>query len=239
MSTAKLKHDLVGRPSSDVPTTWINSGNYVNSVASEVNAFAQKALSTLPENGDEKTKAIRLFDAVRDDIRYNPYQLSFAENEYQSDYIANLGAAYCVPKAILLAACLRSIGIPAGVGFADVKNHLNSAKLADVMETNLFMYHGYVALRLGDETFKVTPTFNQELCERFGVRAIEFDGASDALFHEFDADKRQHMEYVKDRGIFEDPPIPQILEDMAIVYPKMKQISDGAVPVSADPEFAA
>jgi hypothetical protein len=53
-----------------------------------------------------------------------------------------------VPKAILLAATLRASGIPAAVGFADVRNHLNSPKLTKLMETDLFIYHGYVAFGL-------------------------------------------------------------------------------------------
>jgi hypothetical protein len=48
-----------------------------------------------------------------------------------------------------------------------VKNHLNSPKLSDLMETDLFIYHGYVALWLKGRMFKVTPAFNTELCQRF------------------------------------------------------------------------
>ena len=76
----------------------------------------------------------------------------------------------------MLTAALRAAGIPAAVGFADVKNHLNSPKLADLMGTDLFIYHGYVALWLNGRMFKVTPAFNTELCERFGVRQLIFDG---------------------------------------------------------------
>ena len=80
------------------------------------------------------------------------------------------------------------------------------------MGTDLFIYHGYVALWLDDRLFKVTPAFNTELCERFGVRQLIFDGKSDALFHEFDTSSHRHMEYVNDRGWFADPPIGQLLQ---------------------------
>jgi transglutaminase-like putative cysteine protease len=36
----------------------------------------------------------------------------------------NSGRGWCVPKATLLAACARVIGIPARVVYADVRNHL-------------------------------------------------------------------------------------------------------------------
>jgi len=230
--------DVMGLPSSDVPDTWTKSTEYVDFENLSVKAFVSKALKGM-DDGSDTDKAICLFNAVRDDMRYDPYQLGFIADEYKASYVAELSGAYCVPKAILLAACLRSVGIPAGVGFADVKNHLNSAKLADLMETDVFSYHGYVALKLGGQTFKVTPTFNRDLCERFGVRAIEFDATADALFHEYDAEKRKHMEYIKDRGIFENPPMQEILQDLGEIYTKMKAMRDSELQLEEDPEFAA
>ena len=126
-----------------------------------------------------------------------------------------------MPKAILLAASLRAAGIPAAIGFADVRNHLSTEKLTELMGTDLFIYHGYVQLWLGDETYKITPAFNMELCERFGVKPLVFDGYSDALFHEHDMQDRRHMEYVNDRGIFVDIPIDQFLAEFRVTYPKL------------------
>jgi hypothetical protein len=73
--------------------------------------------------------------------------------------------------------------------------------------------------------FKVTPAFNTELCERFGVRQLIFDGKSDALFHEFDTNSHRHMEYVRDRGWFADPPIGELLGEFRSTYPKLWQSS--------------
>jgi transglutaminase-like putative cysteine protease len=175
--------------------------------------------------------AIRLFDVVRDGIRYNPFDIGTVADDYRASRIAAKRSNYCVPKAILLTAALRAAGIPAAVGFADVRNHLNSPKLAELMETDLFIYHGYVALWLGGRQFKVTPAFNTEMCERFGVRQLIFDGKSDALFHEFDANSQRHMEYVHDRGWFADPPIGQLLRDFRATYPKLWQSSVDRVAV--------
>jgi hypothetical protein len=108
---------------------------------------------------------------------------------------------------------------------------LNSPKLADLMGTDLFIYHGYVALWLDGRRFKVTPAFNTEMCERFGVRQLVFDGKSDALFHEFDTSSQRHMEYVNDRGWFADPPIGRLLRDFRTTYPKLWQSSVDRVQV--------
>jgi transglutaminase-like putative cysteine protease len=206
---------------------------FVDSNSPEIREFASRNLEgarDLSETG----KAIRLFDAVRDEIRYNPFDIGTAANDYRASRIAGKPSNYCVPKAILLTAALRAAGIPAAVGFADVRNHLNSPKLAELMGTDLFIYHGYVALWLDGRQFKVTPAFNSEMCERFGVRQLIFDGKSDALFHEFDTNSHRHMEYVNDRGWFADPPIEQLLQEFRATYPKLWQSSIDRVAVHDD-----
>ncbi len=197
---------------------------YIDSDAPEVARFVAEALRGL-EDAPDRARAIRLFEAVRDGLRYDPWSVSFEAADYRASAILARPSAYCVPKAILLTAALRHSGIPAEVGFADVKNHLNSPKLSEAMGTDTFLYHGYVQLWLGDETFKVTPAFNMELCERFGVKPLIFDGHSDALFHEADAAGRRHMEYVNDRGTFLDPPVERLLEDFTEAYPTLREMS--------------
>jgi transglutaminase-like putative cysteine protease len=139
-----------------------------------------------------------------------------------------------VPKAILLAACLRAVGIPAAVGFADVRNHLNTPKLQELMGTDLFIYHGYVQLWLDGKAYKVTPAFNMDLCERFGVKPLVFDGKSDALFHEFNVKDQRHMEYVNDRGLYADAPIEEFLRAFKETYPKLEEFNRKRVSRSAD-----
>lgn len=202
---------------------FLAPGHYIDSGSRAVGEFVDAALAGLA-GADDRTRAIRLFDAVRDGLRYDPYTVSFDPDDYRASAVPGHGAAFCVPKAILLTACLRRAGIPAATGFADVKNHLNSPKLAALMETDLFIHHGYVQLWLGAESWKVTPAFNMDLCQRFGVRPLIFDGHGDALFHAADAAGRRHMEYVRDRGIFAEPPVAAILADFARTYPKLRAL---------------
>jgi len=209
---------------------FLTPTHYVDSDSREIGDFVARAL-TGTGNLSPTSKAIRLFDAVRDGIRYNPFDIGTTADDYRASRIAVKPTNYCVPKAILLTAALRAAGIPAAVGFADVRNHLNSPKLAELMGTDLFIYHGYVVVWLDGRQFKVTPAFNTEMCERFGVKQLIFDGKSDALFHEFDRNSQRHMEYVNDRGWFLDPPIGQLLEDFRATYPKLWQSSIDRMPV--------
>jgi transglutaminase-like putative cysteine protease len=135
---------------------------------------------------------------------------------------------------VLLCAAARAVGLTARLGFADVRNHLNSEKLRERLGgTDLFVWHGYTEFFLDGRWVKVTSAFNIELCERFGVMPLEFDGEHDALLHPFTADGRQHMEYVRERGSFDELPLDEILEEFRATYPLMfEHCAD-----SADPAF--
>jgi len=205
---------------------YLEPSRFVDSDAPEVRQFAKEALRGLAPDASDREKAVRLFEAVRDGLRYDPYRASLDPEDYRASHIATQESGYCVPKAILLAAALRAAGIPAALGFADVRNHLNTEKLLELMGSDVFIYHGYVQLWIGEESYKVTPAFNMALCERFGVKPLVFDGYSDALFHEYDVNDRRHMEYINDRGIFVDIPIEQFLADFRVAYPKMAERFD-------------
>ena len=206
-------------------TTYRSSAYYVDSDSVQVHAFVSNALKDLAAGATKTEQAIRSFEAVRDNIRYDPYNFDLHADAYRASVIAEVESSFCVPKAILLAACLRAVGIPAALGFADVRNHLNTPKLAELMDTDLFIYHGYVQLWLDGKPYKVTPAFNMELCERFGVKPLVFDGTNDALFHEFDTQDQRHMEYVNDRGLFADAPMEEFLQAFHDTYPKLEEFN--------------
>ena len=126
---------------------------------------------------------------------------------------------FCIPKAVLLAALARARGIPARLGFADVRNHLATPRLLQAMGTDLFIYHGYTELHLEGKWVKATPAFNLGLCEKAGVKPLEFDGRSDSVFHQYDRSGRRHMEYVRDHGSYADLPYAEILAAMREAAP--------------------
>jgi len=157
---------------------------------------------------------------VRDVIRYNPF-LDFSDPRvFQASAVLEGQEGFCVGKAALLAACARAAGIPARVGFAAVKNHLTAPRLAETMGSDLFVYHGYTDLYLDGKWVKATPAFNLELCTRFRVKPLEFDGREDSIFHPFDQDNRRHMEYLRDRGTHADVPVDAIQQAFREAYPR-------------------
>ena len=54
------------------------------------------------------------------------------------------------------------------------------------MSSDVFAWHGYSEVLLDDGWHKLSTAFNIELCDRFGVKTLEFDGTGDALMHPFD-----------------------------------------------------
>jgi len=195
---------------------YLEPGRYIDSVHPAVIAFTKENL-----RGDsERERAVSLYYAVRDGIPYNPF-LDFADsNVYKASAVLEANQGFCVGKAALLAASARVAGIPARVGFADVKNHLTSPRLAETMGSDLFVYHGYTELQLEGRWVKATPAFNLSLCTRFRVRPLEFDGREDSIFHPFDEDNRRHMEYLRDRGVHADVPVEEIQLAFREAYPK-------------------
>ncbi len=169
-------------------------------------------------SADPREQAISLYYAVRDGIRYDPYTLDLSIEGLRASTTLRTGRGWCVTKAILLAACCRAQGIPARLGFADVRNHLTTARMREQMKTDVFFWHGYTSIYLDELWVKATPAFNIELCERFRLQPLEFDGRSDSIYHPFDLEGNRHMEYLAYRGEFADVPFDRIMETFRLEY---------------------
>ncbi|HLI11485.1 MAG TPA: transglutaminase domain-containing protein [Alphaproteobacteria bacterium] len=191
---------------------------FVDSAHPAVAAFAARVAGGEP---DPVRRAALLYYAVRDEILYDPYVDYGDVESYRASSVLARGRGYCVGKAALLAAAARAAGLPARLAFADVRNHLSTPRLRELVGTDLFIYHGIAELWLGGRWVKATPTFNLSLCEKFHIRPLDFDGHNDAILHPYDRDGRRHMEYVRDRGAFADVPVETIMPAMRAAYPRL------------------
>lgn len=208
-------------PTDLAPADMIDSGH------AAVQAFAQKHAV----GADARAKAVALYLAVRDGFRYDPYRCSLTPAGMRASTVLAQGYGWCVPKATLLAAACRAVGIPARLGFADVRNHLSTERMRDSMKTDVFYWHGYTEIWLGGAWRKATPAFNIELCQRFGLLPLDFDGQADSIYHPFDAAGRRHMEYLAQRGSFSDVPLAQMRADFAQHYPRwLAQMAEAEQP---------
>ena len=199
------------------PQDCLGASAFVDSDNAAVIAYAgEHAIGA-----DEREKSCALYYAVRDGIRYDGYGIELTERGLSASRALEIGTGWCVSKAVLLAACCRAVGIPASLGYADVQNHLSTERMRRTMGTNVFLWHGYTAIWLDGQWCKATPAFNRELCEKFRIHTLDFDGRVDSIYHPFDLDGRQHMEYLAYRGEFVDVPLAQMSADFAAHYPAM------------------
>ena len=162
---------------------YLSPSPCVNSDHPAVVALANELTSA---EASQLENGLALYYWVRDKIRYNPYGIAMTTETLAASHTLAAGEGWCVPKAALLAALCRAAGIPARLGFADVRNHLSTERMRQSMDTDVFYYHGYTSLFLEDKWVKATPAFNIELCEKFGLHPLEFNGLEDSLYHEFD-----------------------------------------------------
>jgi transglutaminase-like putative cysteine protease len=164
--------------------------------------------------------AVALFYAVRDGWWYNPWNVSLVPEGYRASLVLarQPRQGHCIDKAMLLAASCRAVGIPARLHFADVRNHVGTARLEEKLGTDLLVFHGYVELWLADRWVKATPAFNLELCEKLGVVPLEFDGRHDAVFQAYDRSAGRFMEIVTDHGVFDDLPFDAMMAAWKVHY---------------------
>ncbi|WP_024616887.1 transglutaminase-like domain-containing protein [Pseudomonas kilonensis] len=197
---------------------YLNPGPFIDSDHPALIDFTE---SHRGADRDPLAQAVSLYYAVREAVRYNPYTFSRDPATLRGSYALAAGESYCVPKATLLAGCARHCGIPARIGLADVRNHLSTPRLLELLKSDVFAMHGYTELYLNDRWVKATPAFNQGLCELFDVAPLEFDGRHDSVFHPFNRQGAMLMEYVTDHGPFADVPEAFFFEHLEKCYPHL------------------
>jgi len=165
----------------------------------ETISIKEKAKSLTEGQEEVAEKAKCLFYFVRDEIKYDPYSPLFP---LHASAILERRSGFCTQKAILLAALARAIGIPSRLGFADIRNHILTHKLADLLGTDLIVHHGYTELYIEAKWVKATPTFDLKMC----------------LFHSHNLDGKLHIEYVRQHGHYADVPLDDMIDAVIRAY---------------------
>ncbi len=197
---------------------YLAPGKYIDSNHPNVVAFAHEHTQAAQTPTE---KAIALYLAIRDGFRYDPYTINLKEEGMTASNLLERDYGYCVEKANLLAACARVVGVPSRLGFANVRNHIGVERYTKVLRTDVLVFHGYTDLYLNGQWVKATPAFNKELCARYQVAPLAFNGTEDSIFQEFTDDGQQYMEYLHDYGVFADVPRELFIEQLAKHYPHL------------------
>src|SRR5262249_24298797 len=203
---------------------YLSSARFIDSDAPDVVAFARTASAG---SNSDLDKVQRLYGAVRDGIAYDPYVNFSDPTNIRASGVLAARRGFCIGKAALLAACCRAAGIPARVGYADVRNHMTSPKLYARIKTDVFIWHSYAELFVSGRWVKATPASADPRSARFGSAPLAFAGQAHSLFQPFDRAGRRHMEYLKHRGAFADVLFETMLADFRATYPAL--INDAGI----------
>jgi len=195
---------------------YLVNSYFIESDHPDIQEFAKK-VSAQAKTPAEKVQV--LYYAVRDGWRYYPYHLRLKKEALRASYILQKDYGYCVEKSVLFASCLRAIGIPARLGFANVRNHLATKKVEEYLRTDLMVFHAYTEVFLHNRWIKLTPVFNKTLCERLNVAPLDFNGQDEAIFQESDKSGQPFMSYEKEYGHFADLPLALFIQELRHYYP--------------------
>jgi len=148
---------------------------YIDCDAEPVKEKSRALVQGIPASRD---KAIRIFYAVRDGIKYTIYGKRSLPEHFRASVILSAGEGYCVQKAILLVALARAASIPARLRLAAIRSHLVPKELLKKRGTDLFPYHGYADLHVDGVWVKATPTFDIGSCTEGGLRRLISTGST-------------------------------------------------------------
>jgi transglutaminase-like putative cysteine protease len=190
---------------------------FIDHHSAEVRAFVQDAVPAGAATPREQ--AVALYYAVRDGIRYEVYGADLSREGLRASRVVSSGSGMCLHKSVLYAAGLRALGVPARLVLTDVRNHLASSRLKQLLGGEVFHQHALVSVHLGGRWVKATPVFNRTLCRLYRMAPLEFDGTANSLLHPFDEQGRRQMEFLRFHGEFDDLPYDWVIADLRAAHP--------------------
>jgi transglutaminase-like putative cysteine protease len=198
----------------DIPKKYLKPTYFIDSNHPSIQ---EKSREIVSESQDVKEQAIRLFYFVREQIKYNFWVWRTLPEYFKASNTLSNGMGYCVQKAVLLTALARAAGIPAGLGFARLRNHLLPQKVINYLGGDIMAFHGYTTLYIDGKWIKATPAFDSTLCHESRLVPVEFDAEHDAIFHSYNVDGQLHIEYLKYYGHYDDLPLEKLWKELIAV----------------------
>jgi transglutaminase-like putative cysteine protease len=181
----------------------------------EVEAFARAA----PAELSVTERAVWLYYAVRDRIRYEVYGADLSRDGLRASQVLRTGSGMCIHKSVVYVAALRAIGVPSKLVLTDVRNHLASARLKNLLGGDVFHQHCLTSVYLNGRWVRATPVFNRTLCRLFGMKQLDFDGTADSQYHPYDEQGRSQMEFLREHGEFTDLPYEFVIGSLRDAHP--------------------
>lgn len=189
-----------------------------------VREFVARALGDEPLSDEEKAR--KLYYAVRDGIYYEIYGADVSREGLKASSIIKGGMGFCVHKSLVYATVLRAVGIPSRIYYGDVRNHLTSPRITELIGGDVFTFHSLTVFYLNGKWIKSTPVFNKMLCKLYGITPLEFNADGDSMYHPYDEQGRRHMEFLRSHGEFDDFPYDLVVPGLRAAHPALFTSTD-------------
>ena len=164
-------------------------------------------------------RAIRVFEFVRDEVRY-AFRAKPDPTDYAASQILAEGEGFCVQKAILLAALGRAAEIPTAIAICDLQDETLPAYIVDVIGGPTMYHHGLNAFHIYGQWLLADASLSPDVITRKGYRPVVFDGSGDALLSATTLSGDPHATYTEWRGLFPDFDFDELIRTFAEEYPK-------------------
>ncbi|MEV6948452.1 transglutaminase family protein [Streptomyces sp. NPDC051172] len=184
-------------------------------------AEVRRLVASAAADGTPVERAVRLYHAVRDGIRYEVYGADLSRAGLRASSVLRRGSGMCLHKSVVYAAALRAAGIPSRLVLTDVRNHLASPRLLDLLGGDVFHQHCLTAVHLNGRWLRATPVFNRTLCRLYGIPELAFDGTTDSVHHAYGSGGALRMEFLREHGEFDDLPYDFVLDDLLRAHPRL------------------
>ena len=175
-------------------------------IDSDAEIIRQKAAQLTARLSEARGKARKLFEFVRDEIRYNFGPAVYEPSHFKASHTLELGNGFCMQKAALYAALCRASGIPARIGFQHLVDYKIVGPFYEMLGGNELPNHGMNAVYVEGRWLAADATLNRTLCDKKNYRLVEFDGCRDALLPKTDRAGNPHFTIRKQKGFYNDTP---------------------------------
>jgi transglutaminase-like putative cysteine protease len=198
--------------------SWLRPTRFLDHGSAEVQSFVKRALDGAGDTARDRARA--LYYAVRDGVFYEVYGTDMSPAGLRASAVVRTGRGFCVQKSILYAAAARAAGIPSKLVVTEVRNHLASDRLRQMVGGEVFV-HLLNGVHVDGRWIRVTPVFNAMLCRLYGMAPLEFDGSRDSELQPYDRSGDRTMEFLREYGEFDDLPYEWLSALMRSRHPGM------------------
>ena len=204
----------------DELTRCLRATEFLDHESPQIREFATRSVQD-SSAGDPVRQVVDLYYAVRDGLFYEVYGADLSRTGLSASSVLAAGQGFCLHKSVLFAAAVRAVGVPSRLVYADVRNHLASDRLKELIGGDVF-FHSLTSVYLGGRWLRATPVFNELLCRLYGMPALDFDGVTDSQYHPYDSSQgtSAQMEFRKEHGEFDDLPYEFVMSHMRLLHPR-------------------